>query len=183
MFSVGHLIWIAISMCVIAAGLFVCIRKRPSLHRLISVCFSLSVVSEAVKFLSVVEIVPVVRQVVENGVLVYVKTGAYTPYLQAEHMPFELCSLQIPFMFLCLILKDEGLKKKLYSLMYGTSIIGGAMALFLSSIAPEFSDTVSFLTAPRAWQFFLYHANCNHMLRRRLQHHQYGDNQHYQQQH
>ncbi|MBR4471667.1 MAG: YwaF family protein [Erysipelotrichaceae bacterium] len=158
MFSTGHLIWIAISIVLIVAGIFLCKKKKPTMRRMTSLCLLLAIISEVIKFLSVIEIVPIVEQVVENGVLVYQETGKYAPYLQAEHMPFELCSLQIPFMFLSLIVKDDKWRKRIWSLMYGTSIIGGTMAVFLSSIAPEFTDTISFLTAPRAWQFFLYHA-------------------------
>lgn len=158
MFSTGHLIWIAVSIILIVFGVICCIKLKPSLHRLISLCLLLGLISEAVKVLSVIEIVPVMDLAVKDGVLVYVPTGEYTPYLEAEHLPFELCSLQLFFMFLSLIIKDEAMKHRFYSLMYGTSIIGGLMAVFLSSIAPEFSDARSFLLAPRAWQFFLYHA-------------------------
>ena len=158
MFSTGHLIWIAVSIVLIIFGTACCIRKKPSLYRLISLCLLLGLISEAVKVLSAIELVPIVQQTVKDGVLVYEPTGAYTPYLQAEHLPFELCSLQLLFMFLSLVIRDEKKKHRIYSLMYGTSIIGGLMAVFLSSIAPEFTDVRSFLTSPRAWQFFLYHA-------------------------
>ena len=65
------------------------------MDRLIRVCFVLGLISEAVKVLCVVEILPVVEPAIENGVLAYRQTGAFAPYLQAEHLPLELCSLQI----------------------------------------------------------------------------------------
>ena len=158
MFSTGHLIFIAISLFLIAFGVIMCLKIRPKLSRMINICFALSIISEIVKVLSVIEILPVVEPMVENGMLIYRETGQYAPYIQAEHLPFELCSLQILFMFLSLIIKKDENRKKLYSTMYGTSIIGGTIAVFMASIAPEFETTAAFLSAPRAWQFFLYHA-------------------------
>ena len=158
MFSTAHIIFILISIVLIAAGTLLVRRKRPSLERLIRAFFLFSLVSEAVKMFSVVEIVPVVEPVVENGVLFYRETGAYAPYLQAEHLPLELCSLQIVFMFLFLVISDPDHRRKILALIYGTSIPGGLTAILLSSIAPEFETAAAFFSAPRAWQFFLYHS-------------------------
>ncbi|MBQ6560594.1 MAG: YwaF family protein [Erysipelotrichaceae bacterium] len=158
MFSTGHIIWIVISLILTIFGVLYCRRKRPSIDRLLKVCLLLGLISEVVKVLCVIEIVPVVKPVVENGVLVYQETRKYAPYIEAEHLPFELCTLQMPFMLLALTVKDEKWRKRIFALIYGTSIIGGVMALLLSSIAPEFATVKDFLLAPRAWQFFLYHA-------------------------
>lgn len=38
------------------------------------------------------------------------------------------------------------------------AIPGGLTAVLLSSIAPEFETAAAFFSAPRAWQFFIYHA-------------------------
>ena len=158
MFSTGHIIWIVISLTLIVLGVLYCRKKRPSVDKMLKVCLLLGVVSEFVKVLCVMEVVPVVKPVVENGVLVYQETGKYAPYMQAEHLPFELCTLQMPFMLLALVVKDRKWRKRIFALIYGTSIIGGMMALFLASIASDFATTKEFFTAPRAWQFFLYHA-------------------------
>ena len=158
MFGTAHLVFIAISVVLIVFGLIMIRRKKPPIRRLIKVCFILGVIMEAVKVLSVILILPVVEPAVENGVLVYRETGAYAPYLQAEHMPFELCSLQLVFMFLALIIKNKKWKKRIYATMYGTAVIGGVMAILLSSIAPEFESAAAFFSAPRAWQFYLYHS-------------------------
>ena len=158
MFSVGHLIWIAISLVLIVLGTALCLKKKPDINKLVLICLILGLVSEAVKMLSVTEIVPVVEPMVENGALIYKPTGEFRPYIEAEHLPFELCTLQIPFMALALIIEKGKWRKRLFALMYGTGIIGGLVAIFMASIAPEFPDTLSFFTAPRAWQFFLYHA-------------------------
>ena len=158
MYSQGHLIFIGISLILIIFGVQMCRKYRPPIDKLVQICFLLSLFLEAAKILTVIEIIPVVEPVVENGVLVYRGTGAYAPYIQREHLPFELCSLQIVFMFLELIVSNPVWKKRLLAFMYGTTIVGGMMALLFSSIAPEFETTAAFLTAPRAWEFYLYHA-------------------------
>ena len=156
MFSPAHIAFILLSAALIAAGVLVIRRTRPSLDRLIKVCFVLGLISEAVKVFCVIEIMPVVEPVIENGMLVYRQTGAFAPYLQAEHLPLELCSLQLVFMLL--VIRRRSLKRKLLALMYATALVGGVIAILLSSIAPEFKTAAAFFSAPRAWQFFLYHA-------------------------
>ena len=158
MFSAAHIVFILISVFLIIVGVLLVRRIRPTLQRLITVFFLFSLVSEAVKVLSVIEIIPVVEPVIKDGMLVYQETGAYAPYLQAEHLPLELCSLQILFMFLFLVIKNRNRRRIVLSLIYGTSMIGGVIAIILSSIAPEFETAAAFFSEPRAWQFFLYHS-------------------------
>ena len=158
MFSTAHMIFIGISFALMAAGIRVVRWKKPSLKRLAAVCFPAALLSEAVKVLSIIEILPVVEPVIENGALVYRETGAYAPYLEAEHLPLELCSLQMLFMLLFLVSRVRERERKLLALIYGTAIPGGLAAIFLSSIAPQFETAAEFFTAPRAWQFFLYHS-------------------------
>ena len=158
MFSTAHIVFILLSAVLIAAGVLLIRRYRPSMDRLIRVCFVLGLISEAVKVFCVIEILPVVEPVIENGALVYRQTGAFAPYLQGEHLPLELCSLQILFMLLYLVVRNRSFRKKLLAVMYGTALIGGVIAIFLASIAPEFETAADFFSAPRAWQFFLYHA-------------------------
>lgn len=157
MFSIGHLVFILMSLAVIGAAAGFLIRKKPPFRKVLLVCFILGLVSEVVKILSVIEIVPVVEPIVENGVLIYKETGAFTPYLEAEHLPFELCSFQIVFMFLALILRNDTYRKPLYALMYTTCIIGGFMAIFLSSAAPGLVTIRDFITNAGVWRAFLYH--------------------------
>ena len=158
MFRPAHIAFILLSAALITAGVLVIRRRRPSLDRLIKVCFVLGLISEAVKVFCVIEIQPVVEPVIENGMLVYRQTGAYAPYLQGEHLPLELCSLQLVFMLLFLVIRRRSLKRKLLALMYATALVGGVIAILLASIAPEFETAAAFFSAPRAWQFFLYHA-------------------------
>ena len=99
------------------------------------ICLVIALISEFIKILGHMQIVPIVKPVIEKGELIYKKTGAYTPYLEAEHFPFELCSYQIIFIFLALELKDRKWRKRLYAVMYTTCIAGAGMGILLSSAA------------------------------------------------
>ena len=162
MFSQGHLIWICISAALIGVGLFVCLRYRPQLKRVIQFCFVIGLASEVVKVFSVTEIVPMVDPaiVMEDGayVLQWIPSGEYTPYLAMEHLPLELCSLYLVFMLLALVLKDGVVKKWLFSLMFASGTFGGFLGIVGASIAGDFETTAAFFAAPRAWQFFFFHA-------------------------
>ena len=113
MYSQGHLIFIGISPILILFGTAMCRKYKPPIDNVVQLCFLLSLFLEAAKILTVIEIIPVVEPVVENGVLVYRGTGAYAPYIEREHLPFELCSLQIVFMFLERIVFSPVWKKRL----------------------------------------------------------------------
>ena len=94
MFSAGHFFFIALSLLLTFAAIIYCRKKNPSLRSVLKVCLGLSLFSEATKILTAMEIVPVVEPVVKNGILIYQETGKYTPYLEMEHLPLELCSFQ-----------------------------------------------------------------------------------------
>ena len=158
MFSAGHILFIGISAVVIAAGLWYCNKKRPPIRDVMKVCFALGLVSELIKVFDKILIVPVVKPIVENGVLIYLETGQFAPYLEAEHLPFELCSYQLFFMFFALVLTNEKHLKRLHALMYTTCIIGASIALILASVANDYDTVAEFLGSYSCWRFFLYHA-------------------------
>ena len=162
MFSNGHLIWIGISIVLIAGGLIYCLHKRPPLRKVLFVCFVMGIASEVIKVFSVAQIVPMVDPiVVEQGgemALQWIPTGEYTPYLAMEHLPLELCSLYLIFLLLALVLKDEKWKRRLYAVMFASGVLGGFMGIVMSSIAGDFDSTGAFFSSVRAWQFFLFHA-------------------------
>ncbi len=162
MFSTGHLIWISISVVAIIAGLVVCRIRRPALEQVLKACLIAGVVSELVKIFCVTQILPVVTVGITAGesgpMFSYTELGQYTPYMKMEHLPLEMCSLMIPFLALALLLRDGVWRRRLLALMYISGTIGGTMGLLLSYIATEYHTVVEYFTAPRVWQFFLYHA-------------------------
>ena len=131
MFSSGHILFIILSLSWIVPGTVLLRKKNPPLRRVLLVCLVIALVSELIKILGNTEIVQVVKPIVENGKLVYEETGTYVPYLEAEHFPFEMCSYQILFMTLALVMKERGWRKRLYALMYTTCIAGAGMGSWI----------------------------------------------------
>ena len=101
---------------------------------------------------------PIVQETIEGGEIVYKETGKYSPFIEFKHLPFELCSLQILFMFLYLVIKSEVWKKRIIALIYGTAFMGSVLAIFVSAIAGDFNTIRESLTSVRAWEFYIYHS-------------------------
>ncbi len=158
MFSEGHIIFIIISCIMIAAGSVICRKLKPPADKFIKTCFFIGLALEVFRMLLSIEIVPVVEPIVENGMFSYRETGKYTAYLRTEDIPFELCSLQVLFMFLATVVKDRQRRKHIYSVIYGTALIGGTIAIALPYLAPGFASASAFLSSPLAWEFFIYHS-------------------------
>lgn len=162
MFTTGHLIWIGISIVLIIAGILYLKKTKPPLIKVIKICFFLGLISEFVKIFSVALIVPVVNPavVMQNGqpVLTYIPENDYTPLLGSEHIPLELCSLQIVLMLLAILIKDEKKKQNIYAIMYPTGVIGGVFGIVFSGAASYAALMGDFFTSARMYQFFLYHS-------------------------
>lgn len=162
MFSSGHLIFILISVAFITAGTILSRRYIPDINQMLKICLVIGIVSEVIKVFSVANIVPVVTPVVLNGAggieFDYKALGPYTPYINAEHLPFELCSIQLVLIPVALLLKDSLKRNSLYAIMYATQIIGGILAVLLPFLVTEYDSVSSMFLSPRVWQFFLYHS-------------------------
>ena len=159
MFQTAHIIWIIISLVLIVVGVILCRYLRPSINRMLKVCLCIGIVSEVIKFFSVSQIVPFINEtfVKPDGTFGYNYSGAYTPILEAEHLPFEMCSLQFFFMAICLIASSEKVKHFLYVMMFATGI-GGVIAIPLATLSVYYTDFADYMLSPRVWQFFLYHS-------------------------
>lgn len=131
MFSSGHILFIFFSAVWIISGTVFLRKKNPPMRKVLLTCLAIAMLSEFIKILGNIEIVPIVEPIVEQGKLIYRETGAYTPYLEAEHFPFELCSYQIIFILLALAVRNPRLQKRLYALMYTTCIAGDGMEILL----------------------------------------------------
>lgn len=116
------------------------------MRKVLLTCLAIAMLSEFIKILGNIEIVPIVEPIVEQGKLIYRETGAYTPYLEAEHFPFELCSYQIIFILLALAVRNPRLQKRLYALMYTTCIAGAGMGILFSSAAIGLTGILSLLS-------------------------------------
>ena len=158
MFSPAHLLWIAISLALIVGGLILIRIRKPTLEQVLRACLIVGFLSEVIKVFCVTTILPTVAPSVSGGELVYTVAGQYTPYMKMEHLPLELCSLMIVFLAAALLLKDPVWRERLLTLMFITGVIGGTMGILLAYITTEYDTIGAFFAAPRAWQFFLYHA-------------------------
>ncbi|MBR4314177.1 MAG: YwaF family protein [Lachnospiraceae bacterium] len=158
MFGKAHIIFIIISFLFIFLGVNICEKKKIPVEKVLWVCFFISLASELLKILMVIELVPLVTLVVENGNIVYKSAGKFCPYIETHHIPFQLCSFQIIFLFLARVVKNKEWKRRVYSLIYSTALIGGILAIFLSDIIPFYKSASEFLLSARAWEFYLYHS-------------------------
>lgn len=145
MFSIQHFIWIGIS-CILIIGSCICIIKyQPRFNSFFNIICVLAIVSEVVKVLSMMEIVQLVD-------------GSYAPYLELNHLPFHLCSIQIIFIFLVRFTKNQKLRNICLGFMYPTCIVGAIFAIALPSIySGNITPNDSFIH-PIIYQTFLYHS-------------------------
>ena len=64
MFSTGHLIWIGISFFITVCSLILLIKTKPSMSALLKIALGIAVCSEAIKYFSTIQILPVVDSVI-----------------------------------------------------------------------------------------------------------------------
>lgn len=145
MFSVQHFIWIAICIVLIIGSCILISKYQPSFNKFFNIVCTLAIVSEVVKVLSMMEIVQLVD-------------GSYAPYLELNHLPFHLCSIQIIFVFLVRFTKNQKLRNVCLGFMYPTCIVGALFAIALPSIYSGNITPSDSFTHPIIYQTFLYHA-------------------------
>lgn len=146
MFTVYHFIWLAISVVLIAGTLVFLKQRRPPLKSVLSVCCVLCVLSELVKDLSVIKMVPS-----SDGSMLL-------PYMEMQHLPFHLCSIQILLIFFVRFARPGRGRTTVLAFMYPTALIGAALALAIPSIFSTSIEVTQAFTHPLAYQFFLYHS-------------------------
>ena len=146
MFTVYHFLWLGVSAALIAGALWLLRRRRPPLQRVLSVCCALSVASELVKALSVVEMVPSA----DGSMLL--------PYIELQHLPLHLCSIQILLIFYARFARPGRGRTAVLAFMYPTCLIGAVLALAMPSIFSTSLPASQAFAHPLAYQFFLYHS-------------------------
>lgn len=146
MFSLNHIIWIIICIILCILGSIWVKKTNPEFKKVINYALILSIISEVAKVFSVVKLVPVAN------------SNNYFPYIELNHLPLHLCSLQIVFfIFLKMSNKDNKLRPWIISFMYPSCILGGIFAILLPTI---FNTTITVnqaFTHPISYQTFLYH--------------------------
>lgn len=146
MFTWRHLLWLVIC----AVMVFVIVRyynkKRPDLSKVLTSALIVALLSEFIKVMGVIELVPS-----SSGELLL-------PYLPLNHFPLHLCSIQIILIGVVKFTGSEKVRKNLLIFMAPTCVMGGLAALLMPSI---FTTTISVeqaFTSPISYQFFIYHS-------------------------
>lgn len=146
MFTVNHFIWILISIAVVTAATIRMRKNHTPLRSLLNVACVVCICSELIKTFSAFKMVPSA-----DGSRMY-------PYIEMEHLPLHLCSLQIILIFYVRFAKESAFREMLLAFMYPTCLIGAALAIAMPSIFPDSIDVSQAFTHPLAYQYFLYHA-------------------------
>ena len=150
MFSIQHFIWVFISLALIAAGLIALKKKKPTLKQVLTTASIACAASELIKVFSCLELVPSA-----DGSILY-------PYLELQHLPLHLCSIQILLIFYCrfgrgTIAESRG-KQIALQFMYPTCAVGAPFAIALPSIFNTTITVSQAFTHPIAYQTFLFHS-------------------------
>lgn len=137
MFTWQHFVWLAISVVIVLAMLFIQKRFKLSFDVVLTIMCVMSVLSEVVKILCNME---------EAN---YSKGGMI---LDPGDLPFHLCSIQIFLMFtLKFLIKKPSTKEHMLAFMCPSMIIGAVLALFIPTVGVQFEKV-------QVYQYFIFHA-------------------------
>lgn len=145
MFTVYHFIWLAICIPLCTVALWQLKKRKPPLKKVLSLACIVCVLSEVIKTLSVLKMMPST-----DGTTMHL-------YMEMQHLPLHLCSIQILFIFYARFAREGKAKETLLAFMYPSCILGAFFALMLPSIFSTSIDVTEAFTHPMAYQFFLYH--------------------------
>ncbi len=130
--------------------MMILVHKKPPLKDVLTVCFFTGFVSEAIKVLSCIEMVPS-----SDGSIIY-------PYLQMQYLPLHLCSIQLFTISYCRFgrgkIEENHFKRFLLAFMYPTCTLGALFAIVLPSIFSTTITPAQAFTHPIAYQVFIYHS-------------------------
>ena len=134
MLGTKHVILLIASVAIIA-GLFI-LSKRIKFEKITKILLYVGITSEIIKIFYYI-----IRNEATHGGI-----------LPKTDLPFHLCSIQIIFIAIINISKNEKLNRFILSFMFPSCLVGGAAALLI----PAYSALNGFwiITA----QYFLYHA-------------------------
>lgn len=145
MFSIQHLIWMAIAVTLITVSLIILIKRRPPLRTVLTIGCVVCILSEFTKVFGTMQMIPST-----DGTLMF-------PYLRTDNMPLHLCSLQLLTIFFTRFAKPGKIRDAILAFMYPTCMVGAFCAILLPNIFPSFVTVDQAFTHPLAYQFFLFH--------------------------
>lgn len=145
MFTPLHFVWLALCVILIAVVCLWLQQHKPDLRKVLTAACVISVISELIKVFSCIKLVPAA-----DGAMM-------TPYLEMQHLPLHLCSMQIILIFYARFAKDSPRRDTLLAFMYPTCIAGAFLALLMPSIFSNSIESSQAFSHPLAYQYFLYH--------------------------
>lgn len=145
MYTTSHFIWLAICSTIVISVLYWLKKNRLTLKDVLSGACIVCVVSELVKTLSVLQVVPS-----SDGTTMHL-------YIELNHLPLHLCSIQILFIFYARFGRNHDVKETLLAFMYPSCTLGAALALAIPTTLSRVGEANAF-THPQLYQFFLYHS-------------------------
>lgn len=145
MFTTNHFIWLFICAALIVGPVLYMRKTKPSLKKVLTACCIVCVVSEIIKVFGTIEIVPSA-----DGTMYY-------PYLETNHIPLHLCSLQIITIFLVRFMKEGKVRTIILSFLATTAPLGAVFALALPSVLGSTVPLGHEFLHPIAYQTFLFH--------------------------
>lgn len=138
MFSTEHFIWLAISLSITGALLFLSLKFRWKYRTAMIVMCVIAACSELLKIFTHIETVNV-----GDGV-----TGGY---MRAVSLPFHICSIFIFAYFYLALSKNERRSHIVAGFFVPIGLVGAPLALLMATSGTDF-------TQPYAYQCFIYHA-------------------------
>ncbi len=146
MFSVQHMVWLSICGVLIVFVTAFLLKRRPEMNTVLNVACALCVLSELVKIFSAIEMVPST-----SGSKLY-------PYIEIQHLPMHLCSLQILLIYFARFTKNQRMRETVLAFMYPAGVVGAAFALAIPTILKKAVKVSQAFCDPWAYQFFLFHS-------------------------
>ena len=140
MFTLNHFILFGASVAIIIA--FILIQKKYNFSYEVNLkaLFVVGIVSEMVKIMC--NMVSVTGETYETS----------GTYLLQDNLPFQLCSMQVIFVFLLMFfIKKESTKQVLLQFMFPTMCAGASFSLLIPTEGVDFAN-------PQTYQYFIYHA-------------------------
>ena len=103
------------------------------------------------KSIRIMLIIGIISEILKVGTYIIINEDTLNGYLPKTDLPFHLCSIQIIFLVILTLTKNESLKRLLFSFMIPTCLIGGFAALMIPTSS---SLNVGVITV----QYFMYHS-------------------------
>jgi uncharacterized membrane protein YgdD (TMEM256/DUF423 family) len=139
LFGTRYLVLIVISLFLIV-GLYI-LSRRVSIKNLSKILMGIGLVSETVK---------VFAYIIMNENKVFLPGVTFDGVLPKTDLPFQLCSIQIMFILIVNLVKNEKVKRFIYSFMVPSCMVGGFAAILIATSSSRSNWVI-------ACQYFLYH--------------------------